>query len=575
MQIKKTIPASLTDQELLIDIPDPVVSVSVTGGTPIPEPNKPPQVSVQSVGKIQLPQTEVLLQGSASDLDGHLVSYLWKQLSGPVVTLSNGDQLVGKISDLKPGDYVFEFAATDDDGAVSKVSVSFTILAEVPPVVTPAVKSFPIDVTQRTDEYVRPNCGMETWNGSYGVKTNSGSATGTIRYKRFSYFDIRNNDGTFTWSIFDSEIKIAIQNKQKFSFGIMNLYPGAGTSVDGYPLSYPLFVHKLMQAESVKDWTYSSPEGWKAWIPNCNSENYISEWQKTLQGVADHIIANGWQNVIGYVDIRGYGSCGEWHTWDWTGKEPAGTKATAASLKRMVDIHLKCFPNYPAVALMGAFDQGGASKVPAEVSTYILSTKNAWGDIGWRRDNWGDAGYDSTLDKYPELLTRYKTAYVTGEPLNDKVAVSRNCGAAYCDLVREVKKYHLNSLGNANFPGIDTATQTNIKSSEKEMGYRIGITGGSVDIDTVNKKVKFTVNWINIGGNPPLDQWSVFFEIGSAVYKSKFSPLLFVGAKTFVEEMDYWPLPSGDYQLKIYTADPTGFQRPLPINTIVDCKITL
>src|SRR4030095_1661693 len=145
--------------------------------------------------------------------------------------------------------------------------------------------------------------------------------------------------------------------------------------------------------------------------------------------------------VIYYVDIRGYGDFGEWHTYPWTNTEPAGRKATSATLKTFIDMNLAAFPNYPNVILAGAYDGGNASVTPPDVTYYALTATNAWGAIGWRRDNWGDPGTSIMLDNNggsynstafaPLIMAKYKNALVVGEPNNSTATYS--CGAMYCD----------------------------------------------------------------------------------------------------------------------------------------------
>ena len=107
-----------------------------------------------------------------------------------------------------------------------------------------------------------------------------------------------------------------------------------------------------------------------------------------------------------------------------------GTFPTVASLKRIVDAHTKGFPTIPLVAMIAGFDAGwlGNTNNPPEIAHYILTQRNTWGPIGWRRDQWGAT--DNYLRDYLEnnnrsfsgitfktlIMDRWKTAPVTGEP---------------------------------------------------------------------------------------------------------------------------------------------------------------
>jgi hypothetical protein len=163
---------------------------------------------------------------------------------------------------------------------------------------------------------------------------------------------------------------------------------------DGGTAAYPQYLHNLMKAEAVKDWRSGS-----TWVPNYNSNNYLNRLLALNQAIYNHIQTtsyNGikYKDVMNFIDIRGYGSWGEWHSAglvDNVSQYPAGTFPTVASFKRIVDAHTKGFPTIPLVAMIAAFDAGwlNNTKNPAEIAYYVLTQRNSWGPIGWRRDQWG------------------------------------------------------------------------------------------------------------------------------------------------------------------------------------------
>jgi hypothetical protein len=94
---------------------------------------------------IGLPVDTVTLKGSASDVDGEIISYQWTKESGPNdPTLTNDSTGVLTVSDLMEGTYVFRLAATDNHGAV----VSDEVILVVYPNTTPMVSAGPdVEVT--------------------------------------------------------------------------------------------------------------------------------------------------------------------------------------------------------------------------------------------------------------------------------------------------------------------------------------------------------------------------------------------------------------------------------------------
>jgi endoglucanase len=79
--------------------------------------NQPPVVSAGSDQSITLPVNIVSLNGSATDADGQIASYLWSQVSGPSnASFSNATATATSASGLQAGTYVFRLKATDNLG---------------------------------------------------------------------------------------------------------------------------------------------------------------------------------------------------------------------------------------------------------------------------------------------------------------------------------------------------------------------------------------------------------------------------------------------------------------------------
>ena len=80
-----------------------------------------------------LPTNSVTLNGSGTDPDGMVVSYLWIQAAGPgTATLAGANTPNLTASDLIAGVYTFELRVTDDVGAVGTDRVSVTVFSEEP-----------------------------------------------------------------------------------------------------------------------------------------------------------------------------------------------------------------------------------------------------------------------------------------------------------------------------------------------------------------------------------------------------------------------------------------------------------
>ena len=454
-----------------------------------------------------------------------------------------------------------------------------------------SLKSFTFtEIPYGSTDLVNPGRGAEQWHDRTDVDVPSaGVETPAMDvYYRFVWTRLEGRtQGSYNWSYFDGLVNAAIQKRQKFSFGIMTVFP-EGTSneglqdVDGGTAAYPEYLHQLMQSESTTDWKSGS-----SWIPNYNSNHYLDRLLALNQALNNHIETasfNGirYKDVIQFIDIRGYGSWGEWHSAgivDNTNQYPVGTFPTVASFKEIVDAYTKGFPNIQLVAMIAAFDAGwlGNTNNPPEIAHYILTTKNNRGLIGWRRDQWGAT--DNYLKDYLEnnnrsfngvvfktlIMDRWKSAPITGEP------PSWNPDN-YSDLERQVRLYHATSFGNGNYgPEMNSTIQQRVRAASKATGYRLKIISGQAP-DTLVKNNAFTIKtvWQNSGIAPTYDNWSVVFELQNAANAIAWTGTstrvlrLFLPAATGSTTTDNFTLgptvPAGTYKLVVRIKDPANYR---------------
>ena len=91
--------------------------------------NQAPKANAGKDIVLNLPTNTTNLQGSGSDADGTVASYLWEKVSGPAVTLGDVSKPVMAISGLVEGTYVFGLTVTDDAGASGYDEVAVTVQA--------------------------------------------------------------------------------------------------------------------------------------------------------------------------------------------------------------------------------------------------------------------------------------------------------------------------------------------------------------------------------------------------------------------------------------------------------------
>lgn len=99
-----------------------------------PAPNRPPVANAGGDKEIAIPVTSVTFNGSGNDTDGSVVDYQWTKLTGPQsFTIVNPRTPQTAINGLEDGEYLFELAVTDNQGAIGRDTVKVTV--------RPAVKS--------------------------------------------------------------------------------------------------------------------------------------------------------------------------------------------------------------------------------------------------------------------------------------------------------------------------------------------------------------------------------------------------------------------------------------------------
>ncbi len=445
-------------------------------------------------------------------------------------------------------------------------------------------------------DFIAPGRGAEhwydtPWDDAQAVRVPAGNSKGLDEYYRFTWRDFETTSpGSYNWTKFDRKINAAIAAGKKFSFGVMPLDGSVyqAPMVAGAYLTYPDYLHTQMQNETNKDWITNG-----MWIPNWNSTYYLTALKNLNVAINNHINTgtyNGvlYKNVVGYIDVRGYGDFGEWHTYPFTSVTPSGRAATAATLKAIIDAHTSAFPDHPLVCMIAGFQSWGDANTPAEVINYLLTAKNAWGPLGWRRDNWGNSEPDNILVNNPSsfngvkastlIMDRWKTSPIVGEPWNGHAGVSNNgAECPHYDLERQIRLYHATSFGNGNYQNLSSeCTKDNIRNASKASGYRLILDGGSLS-STIVTGIPFSVmlQWKNIGIAPTYENWDVVFELKNesnvTVWsgKSSFTPKLFLPQTLGTTVTDNFTLPasiaSGSYKLNVVIKDPNSYRAPLPL----------
>lgn len=457
-------------------------------------------------------------------------------------------------------------------------------------------------------DIISPGRGFEHWFNWFAfdnvntVRVPAGNTQVPDMYARINWAQIENaGSGTtpanprYNWSTFDMYLNNAITTGKKLNFGILPICEGYAPygSPGGYDLSYPTYLHNQMQAESInsRDWA-SNQTG--MWIPNWNSTNYLAALDALNAAIADHINTgsyNGvpYKNVVNIIDVRGYGHWGEWNNANYFNEYPAGRFPTAATLISIVNSHINRFPDNPLVAMTDGFSSTNSSSNPPQATYHLLTASNNWGPLGWRRDNWGQELQDEILIDNPGswngvafaplIMDKWKTSPITGEPNRGGTFIIDQAGVPYGYLPREVRRYHISSIGNGNFQTSDISTQRSkdsIIEASKWMGYRI-YPESIVSTSAIERCTPFSIRtqWRNAGIAPTYEDWDITFELRTAgnvkVWSgvSSYSLRSLLPNTTAVSHEDMFSLPnslaSGTYNLVVIIKEKKNYRQPLPL----------
>lgn len=540
----------------------------------VPPGNIMPTANAGPDKVITLPTNRVVLVGDGGDEDGAF-TVSWTKVSGSgTVTVSN--VLVNAVvENLTVGTTVIRLTVTGDKGEKVSDDMAITVLPVTPP--PPPVQTHQLSFTQipfSAADLNRPGAGAEQWHDRNDV--NLGYTPQDVYWRFVATRIATATRGVYNWTFFDNLFEQAKAKGQKVSFGIMTVYPDGDPNVGlisipagGYA-SYPLWLHNSMMNKSVKAWRTGN-----TWTPNYNDTTYTNWLLELHKAINDHIYAKGYDKMINAIDIRGYGAWGEWHS-GYTPNNvvtdyPAGTFPTTAALKRIVDAHIQAFPNFQLQCMIAGFDANwlGNTKNPPEIAHYLLTSRNAYGLIGWRRDQWG--ALDDYLKGYLEnntrsfnglvfkdsIMVRYKSAPITGEP----PAWNPN---EYGDLERQIRLYGATSFGNGNYGGLGGQSVARVIAASKAAGYRLTITAGTIQTGS-NTTVSLT--WNNSGICPTYENWNVVFDVtdnSGAVksFTSKFKPRLFLPGSTTISDV---LAVTNIKQITVKVVDAGGYRSPMPL----------
>ncbi|HTE25984.1 PKD domain-containing protein [Flavitalea sp.] len=119
-----TFELTVTDNSMLTDTDEINITVN-------PASNKNPVANAEADFFINLPVSTITLNGSGTDQDGRIFSYLWQKLYGGSAVILNPTEAVTAVNDLTAGTYAFGLTVTDNSGAIGHDTVIVTVNAAI------------------------------------------------------------------------------------------------------------------------------------------------------------------------------------------------------------------------------------------------------------------------------------------------------------------------------------------------------------------------------------------------------------------------------------------------------------
>jgi hypothetical protein len=343
---------------------------------------------------------------------------------------------------------------------------------------------------------------------------------------------LETSPGVFNTTWIDEGLAAAKARGGRYGFRVMAYCPGCWMDqrVD-WPKVTPTWLPKQPNTD----------------IPAWNSEEFLSGWERLMTELGKRY---GQDPRLGWVDIGGYGSYGEWHL------SAGGEKITDANGLRIVQAVNRAFPNKLLVI---------NAMTSVEFTLAALATNPK---LGIRTDCLGAPNMYSMLAVDARLQNVWKTAPI----------ISEWCHSANTTMAagaQQVKDFHLSLLSSGNMPvpyvSMTTSEQAAYVDANISSGYRYA--PSKVDLIgpfRPGAPVQINATWINAGSAPTYDAWTVVLRLtnGSGALAATL-PLsvnlrsVLPGSMGSVDAVTLPNLPTGTYAVSLAVTDPAGYLAPM------------
>ena len=339
---------------------------------------------------------------------------------------------------------------------------------------------------------------------------------------------IEASDNAWDFSWLDAGLADAAARGGTFGFRVMAYCPGCWMeSRADLPPVTPSFL-PLQAGTDIPDW---------------NSATFLAQWQELMAELGRRY---GDDPRLGYVDVGGYGSYGEWHV-------AGGTRISDTNGLAMVEAVTSAFPATHVLI---------NTMTPAP---FTLQALRAHPHLGLRTDGLGCPDMYSTVPTDRRLQKVWRT----------RPFFSEWCTRADPVLgAQQVRRFHISTLSSGNMPWSHSALTGTQRAAYATAlataGYRIRLRSVTLPVSfAAGSRIVVRTSWLNQGTAPTYDAWDVrltFVRRGSrAVVSTSLGEQLdgLIGQQRRRASVTPAGLRPGAYDVWLTVVDPSGYSAPM------------
>jgi hypothetical protein len=335
-------------------------------------------------------------------------------------------------------------------------------------------------------------------------------------------------DNAWDFSLIEAGLAEAASRGGKFGFRVMAYCPGCwmGNRADLPPVT-PAFVPRQAGAD----------------VPDWGSAEFLAQWRELMAELGRRY---GDDPRLGYVDVGGYGSYGEWHV-------DAGTPIPDAAGLAVVEAVADAFPSKHVLL-------NTMASVP-----FTLAALKANPNLGLRTDSLG----------CPDMYSMVATDARLQDVWRTRPFFSEWCTRADPVLgAQQVRRFHVSTLSSGNMPwqleSLNAQQRAAYDRALATAGYRIRLRSVTLPhAFRAGARVTVRTSWVNQGSAPTYDRWRVELDLvrsttGRTVTRSLGQPLRgLVGSSRRTATLRTSGLARGRYDVVLRVVDPAGYSAPM------------